>query len=59
MWMNMVSSTSQNLITPKNQECLQIPALTSISDKIFSVPTAVVIVTHSNKNNPVYHLDRL
>jgi hypothetical protein len=59
MWKNMVSSASRNLITPKNQECLQIPALTSISDKIFSVPTVVVMVLHFNKNNPVYHLDRL
>jgi hypothetical protein len=59
MWMNMVSSASRILITPENQDCLQIPASTSIHDKIFSVTTAVVMVFHSAKNNPVYHLDRL
>jgi hypothetical protein len=55
----MVSSASRILIIPKYQECLQIPASTSIHDKIFSVHIAMVMVIHSNKNNPVYHLDRL
>jgi len=57
--MNMVSSASRILIIPEYQEYLQIPASTSIHDKIFSVHTAVEMVLHSNKNIPVYHLDRL
>jgi hypothetical protein len=49
--MNRVPSASRLLIIPENQECLQIPASTSIHDKIFSVLTAVVMVIHSNKKS--------
>jgi hypothetical protein len=55
----MVSSASRILIIPEYQECLQIPASTRIHDKIISVHTALEMILHSNKNNPVYHLDRL
>jgi hypothetical protein len=57
--MNRVPSASRLLIIPENQECLQMPASTSIHGKIFSVHTALEMILHSNKNNPVYHLDRL
>ena len=45
----MVSSASRILIIPEHQECLQIPASTSIHDKIFSVHTAMEMVLHSNE----------
>jgi hypothetical protein len=48
---DMVSSASRILIIPEYQECLQIPASTSIHDKTFSVHTAMEMVLHSIKKS--------